>query len=417
MKDLTAVILAAGQGKRIQPIVTSKALLPFCGQTMLKWIVTGLEKAGLKRLIIIASPDNQAAIKEDFKNKKVDIVIQSRPTGMAEAVLAARGKLSTSAMMVVNGDDLLSQQTYKIFINTIKKQSSRPAITGFKTDQYFPGGYLKLQAGKIVGVVEKPGPGKEPSPYVKLVLDYFPQAKDFINLLEKSSSKKDDVYEIALAKLFTQTSAELVKAQEYFAVLKYPWHILDAMNLCLKYHLKPAKAKSAQIHKTAVIEGPVQIEAGVKIMANAVIKGPAYIGKNVIIGNNVLVRNSTIEEGTVVGYNTEIARSYVGPHNWFHSNYIGDSIIEGNSNLGSGARLANLRFDEKEIMLKKEKGKLPTAKTKLGAVLAKGAKLGINASIMPGITIGANSIIGSGVVLNHPVKPNSKVYVKQQLVS
>ena len=130
-------------------------------------------------------------------------------------------------------------------------------------------------------------------------------------------------------------------------------------------------------------------------MEGAVIKN-SYIGKNVVIGNNCLIRDSIIEEGSVVGYNTEIARSYVGPKSYFHCNYVGDSVIEGSTNMGSGSRLANLRFDEKEIK--------DTGKKKFGAVMAHGSKTGINASIMPGAIIEANQIVGSGIVYYGPKK-------------
>jgi len=417
MKNLTAIILAAGQGKRIKPVITPKPLLPFLGKPMINWIINDLQSVGFKRFILVVNPQNKNSFQSILPSlKHLGIVTQAKPTGMVNAVLSAQKKLTTPSMVVVNADDLLSFKTYQQFAKNIKKHKSHPLVTGLKVDQYFPGGYFKLKGNQVTGLVEKPTPGYEPSQYIKLILDYFPQAQEFISLLKKSRSKKDDRYEVALDKFIQKTPTALLVTDEYFAALKYPWHILDVMKLCLKYYLKSSKAKPTQIHKTAVISGPVQIEAGVKIMAKAVIKGPVYLGKNVTVANNALVRDSIIEENSLVGYNTEIARSYIGPNNWFHCNYVGDSIIEANSNLGSGARLANLRFDDQEVMLKKAKQKLSTGKTKFGAVLGQGVKLGINTSIMPGITVGANSIIGSGVVLNHSVKPNSKVYLKQQLI-
>ncbi|MCG2691823.1 hypothetical protein L6272_03270, partial [Microgenomates group bacterium] len=116
----------------------------------------------------------------------------------------------------------------------------------------------------------------------------------------------------------------------------------------------------------------------------------SYIGPKVIVGHNALVRDSIVESGSVVGYSTEITRSYIGPNNYFHSNYIGDSVIEGGSNCGAGAVLANLRFDKKEII---------PGRIKLGAVMAQGSQLGVNVSVMPGVSLGAGAIVGSGLVL------------------
>jgi bifunctional UDP-N-acetylglucosamine pyrophosphorylase/glucosamine-1-phosphate N-acetyltransferase len=393
MKNITAVVLAAGQGKRIEPIVTNKALLPFCGQPIIKWLVDDLKSAGINNIIVVVSPQTAS----DFRSAlpaKINLAVQKKPAGMADALLSAKQLIKTPSIMVINGADILSPQAFKQFVSRIGKNNPPILLTGFKTSTYLAGGYFKLKSGKAMAIIEKPGKGKQPSPYFNIVLHYFQKGLDFIDILQKTASKQDDVYEVALTKLIKARPAELFKYNHYFGQIKYPFHILDVMNLFLNHRLK----KKVEIHPTA------------EIMAGAVIKGPAYIGKNVIVGNNALIRHSTIEEGSLVGYNTEIARSYVGPNNFFHCNYLGDSVIEANSNLGSGARLANFRFDQKESMLKKGDRKIPTGKTKFGAVLGQGAKLGINASIMPGITIGANALIGAGVVLNHSVKPKEKVF-------
>ena len=102
-------------------------------------------------------------------------------------------------------------------------------------------------------------------------------------------------------------------------------------------------------------------------------------------------------------------RSYIGPKSWFHSNYVGDSVVEGESNMGSGARLANWRFDGKSVGLKLKDKVIDSGKTKLGAIMAKGVKLGINASIMPGVTLGEKAIVGSGLVVNRAVEPGEVV--------
>ena len=41
----------------------------------------------------------------------------------------------------------------------------------------------------------------------------------------------------------------------------------------------------------------------------------------------------------MTGFNTDITRSYIGDNCWFHSNYIGDSVLEGNVSMGSGAAI------------------------------------------------------------------------------
>ncbi len=173
--------------------------------------------------------------------------------------------------------------------------------------------------------------------------------------------------------------------------LKYPWHVLDI---------------TAYFLSRITTEDKVMIEEGAKVFEGAVIKGPCFIGKNCIVGNNSFVRESNLEEGVVTGFNSDITRSYIGANSWFHTNYVGDSVLEGDFGMGSGAVLANLRLDGKTIG--------DTGRNKLGLIAATGVRIGVNASTMPGVKVGAGSLIGPGVVLKHDIKENQKITIKEE---
>jgi NDP-sugar pyrophosphorylase family protein len=161
----------------------------------------------------------------------------------------------------------------------------------------------------------------------------------------------------------------------------------------------------------------VYIEDDVRILENTKITGPAYIGKGTIIGNNNIIRQSYIGAGCVTGFNSDITRSYVGDSCWFHSNYIGDSVLEGNVSMGSGAALANLRLDDGDILSNVNNEPTLTGRNKLGACIGKDVRIGVNASIMPGVKIGRGSFVGSGVVLDADIPEDTFCVVKQSHVT
>ncbi|MFV1917244.1 MAG: hypothetical protein ACC618_02070, partial [Patescibacteria group bacterium] len=111
--------------------------------------------------------------------------------------------------------------------------------------------------------------------------------------------------------------------------INYPWEFLNLLDDAL-LKIKRKRAKDVKISKLSVVEGPVILESGVRIFEGAKVRGPVYIGKNTIIGNGALVRESIIGQDCVIGYCTEIARSLIGSPSWFHTNYIGDSVFDGN---------------------------------------------------------------------------------------
>ena len=362
MNQLCLLILAAGEGKRIKPIVTSKPLLPFLGKTLLEWVVENCQALKPDKTVIVVNSKDEAQVKKLFPKAK--IVVQQKPTGMAGAVLAARTDLA-GPTVVINGDDWLEVDILADFNRQIQKTPGKIILTGVKAKAGYSGGYFALQ-GRTLQVIEKPAEGKRPSEWAKLVLDYFPKIEDFAGALAAAHADKDDAYEQTLN---TLDNSVLVKVEGEFYQIKFPWQILDLTVGLLK--------DKALIDKTA------------KIMPGAHVIN-SYVGPNVVIGHNALVRDSIIEAGSVVGFSTEIARSYVGPKNNFHSNYVGDSVIEGGSNFGAGAVLANFRFDHKPIG--------ETDRDKFGAVVGKGAQVGVNASVMPGVMIEAGSTVWPGAV-------------------
>lgn len=308
-------------------------------------------------MVIVVNPQDETRVKKVFPKAK--IAVQPKPTGMAGAVQASRTVLE-GPMVVVNGDDLIDKKIVSEFNQQIRKTPDKVILTGIKSN--LTGGYFDLPRGKAglqgeyLKVVEKPE--KKPSEWAKIVLDYFPEIKDFTAVL------KDD-YEAALNRL----DLTMIKAGGEFYQLKFPWQILDLT--------------------AGLLTGNNQIDQAAKVMGGSYIIN-SYLGPGVVVGQNCLIRDSIIESGTVVGFGTEIARSYIGPDNYFHRNYIGDSVFEGESNCGAGAVLANYRFDHKPIG--------DSGRVKFGAVVGRGAQIGVNATLMPGVSIAAGERVWPGEV-------------------
>jgi bifunctional UDP-N-acetylglucosamine pyrophosphorylase/glucosamine-1-phosphate N-acetyltransferase len=414
MNQVQAIVLAGGASRRLKPLTFDKNLIEFLGKPLIEWVIDNLIKAGVENIIVICNSSNFSFVSSLKKSATIKTVVQKQPKGMADAILSAGEILSSSPLLVVNGSDYMD---YKIIKEVIKKgwQTNRIVLTGIQMEEYFPGGYFVVVGDQVKGLIEKPGAGQEPSNLVKLVLDYFPDGLQVVKQLKTITSCGDDIYERFLDKIIKNQTVDLVKYKGFWGYVKYPWHILEMMNVFLFNKLKAKIAKTVFVSSKATIKGEVVLEENVKVLEGAKIQGPCFIGKNTIVGNNVLIRESIIGANCVVGYNTEIARSYIGNNCWFHCNYIGDSVLEENISFGSGARTANLRLDEKEITIKKQLEKISSQRIKLGALIAKGVRVGINASLMPGVTIGAWSFVGPGVVLYQNLPAQKFCYLIPQL--
>jgi bifunctional UDP-N-acetylglucosamine pyrophosphorylase/glucosamine-1-phosphate N-acetyltransferase len=146
-------------------------------------------------------------------------------------------------------------------------------------------------------------------------------------------------------------------------------------------------------------DGMIIVESGTRILGQSIIFGNNYIGENCDVYNSLL-RETTVLLGNNKVSSSEIKNSTLGyGSNAPHFNYLGDSYLGSNCNLGAGTKIANTRHDSKPIkMFIEKKGRLVnTGFRKLGIFTGNNVKFGINSSVgQPGLLIGSNVKIPPG---------------------
>ena len=104
-----------------------------------------------------------------------------------------------------------------------------------------------------------------------------------------------------------------------------------------------------------------------------------------------------------------LIRSYLGEGVELHHNYVGDSVMADGTSMGFGGTTANFRLDGRTVPSMVAGQRVDSGREKFGAVLGRGAKLGVNTSLMPGIKIGAGAIIGPNLRINKDVPAGERV--------
>jgi UDP-2-acetamido-3-amino-2,3-dideoxy-glucuronate N-acetyltransferase len=140
-------------------------------------------------------------------------------------------------------------------------------------------------------------------------------------------------------------------------------------------------------HETAVIDQPCQIGAGTKIWHFSHLMRDCRIGERCNIGQNVL-----ISSGCVVGDNVKIQNNV--------SVYSGVTI-EDDVFLGPSMVFTNVLNPRAYIERKTEYR--PT-------LVARGATVGANATIVCGLTLGEYCLVGAGAVVTRDVAAFATVY-------
>lgn len=392
--------------------MSEKSLFPICGKTLAEHQVETLKIAGLKDITLVVGAHNKKEIKQLFPDLP-QIEQKDLDLGMQGACLSALPKMKDEPVMIVSGNDVIEPNALKALRAEASMKGVDGAILARKVKRYFPGGYLNVKAGRITGIVEKPGEGNEPSKLVNIVAHVHNDPASLLAALKTMTSKRDDGYEQALQSLFDTKKYKAVPYDGFWQPVKYPWHLLHLLPLMLNGIKKQSIDPSAQIHKTAVVEGNVVIGKNVRILPHASVIGPCYIGDNSIIGNNALVRGSSIGERCVVGYNTEVKGSILAGPVWTHMTYLGDSIVGRNVSFGGGCMTGNLRLDEAEISSVVKQEAIPTGLTKLGLIVGDDCRFGIKVSNNPGVKVGGGTFVSGMAMLGHDVPEKSFVVVKE----
>lgn len=207
-----------------------------------------------------------------------------------------------------------------------------------------------------------------------------------------------DLLELPLNSIIVESEVgELVADQ-----IVYPWDLLRIMGKVLESEVKAASiSPNATVCESSIVSGNCIIEDGVFIDDFCKIKGPIYIGRNSRVGTGSLLRNCIIGSESSIGFNCEVARSYLaGKNRVAHHNVILDSIVGEGTWMGGYVGTTNVLLNNKNVRYKVGDQLVDTGLHNFGAVIGASCTIGAGVIILPGRYIPSNSIIQAGTVVS-----------------
>jgi NDP-sugar pyrophosphorylase family protein len=216
-------------------------------------------------------------------------------------------------------------------------------------------------------------------------------------------------------------------AAEIFDGCEIVWQALWGLAAHVERLVGHGQTILGDVSPGATIGPQVYVAEGARVAPAAFVMGPAYIGQGALVNHGAFVRENVIMmPGSILGHASEAKHSLLlsgacAPH----FNYVGDSILGQNTNIGAGTKLSNLTLvSEKDA----QTGKRPTIKlvvdgqeydtglAKFGAILGDRAQTGCNAVLNPGCIIGRNSLIYANVSLRKGYYPPDTVVRLRQSI-
>ncbi|MDV3104529.1 bifunctional sugar-1-phosphate nucleotidylyltransferase/acetyltransferase [Thermococcus waiotapuensis] len=415
---MKGVILAAGKGERLQPLTDDrpKVTLKVANKPLIEYIMENLDPFVDDFVIIVRYKKEKLieVISDEFHGKPVTYVEQLPGNGTAKAIESAEKYVTGEEFIVANGDIYLEKDGVRELVSTFRKHNADAAILVKNFDDLSHFGKVDVNGLKVEKITEKPG--KIPG-YANLGLYVFtPEVFSFIKSTPPSERGEYEITDTINLMINAGKNVVYAVYDGYWNDIGRPWNLLELNEYLLKTKLK--HEIRGKVEEGAVVIPPVEIGEGTVVRSGSYIIGPVKIGRNSVIGPNCFIRPSTsIGDNCHIGNAVEVKNSIIMDNsNAPHLNYVGDSIIGENVNLGAGTITANLRHDRGSIKVE-IKGKLEdSGRHKLGAIIGHNVKTGINVSIYPGRKIGSNSLIGPGVVVDENVPPGAMVLLKQEKI-
>lgn len=401
---MKAVILAAGKGTRLKPFTSTKQkhLLPVAGRPFLHFLIENLRKAGFEdKDIGIVVGNKKEQIEEFLKVNKIDarMIEQKEQLGTAHALQHAKDFVGNEDFVVMMGDNLYSSED----MAEISKQKD-VCISGAEHARPEQFGALIIEDNYLRGIIEKQKRVESTAGPVLVntgLYKFTPKVFEFLEKLERSDREEFELTD-AVSALAKEGPVSVHKAKGYWVDFTYPWHVFDANEFLLN---RMEGKIEGRVSDKATVNGKVVIEEGAEILPNVHIEGPVYISKGCKVGPNCNLRPGTfLGENVRIGNGCDIKNSIIMKNSTAaHLNYVGDSVIGENCNLGAGTNIANLRFDNEHVKVSVNGERVSSGRRKLGCFIGDNVKTGINCSIMPGVVIKENSIVPPHTLVNKDI--------------
>lgn len=317
---MQAVILAAGEGKRVRPLTRSrpKALLPVANRPIIEYVIDALLKNGIRDIVVVVGYRKEQVIR--FLNDldvPVTVVVQNKQLGTAHALNCAKSHI-TGDFLLLPGDNYIDPPS----IGRIKEIRNAMLVKEHPNPSNF--GVVLLKDGFVSRIIEKP----EHSPSFMVSTGIFSLTQDFFSCISGN-----DMTDAVTSMLASGKQLRAVVADDWQDAI-YPWDLLK-MNVRLLKDVP--EARDGEISRQTTIQGAVRIGKGSTIGPNTVISGPVIIGNDCEIGPNCCIMPNTsigsrvrIEPFTMIGKSLVMDDTFIGSHS-----RVIDTVT------GQGCRLAD----------------------------------------------------------------------------
>ena len=331
LRTMKGLILSGGKGSRLRPFTytSAKQLVPIANKPVLFYTIEQLVECGITDIAIVVgdtADQIRAAVGDGSAfGASVEYIQQDAPLGIAHAVKIARDYMGETPFVLYLGDNFLLGGV-KPFVDSFRENGANCQILlhPVKNPQAF--GIAEFVDGRVTRVVEKPA--SPPSNLAVIGVYMFDQhVFEAVERIKPSARGELEITDTIQYFIDNGLDVRAELLDRYWIDTGKMDDILEANRMVLQ-SLSPSNR--GQVDERTRVYEPVILEKGVNVV-NSVLRGPLVIGEETEIIDSYVGPNTTIDhhcrlkgvrvEGSIILESTSIEdihwpidRSLIGRH-------------------------------------------------------------------------------------------------------
>ncbi len=340
---MKALITSGGRGTRLRPIThtQNKHLIPIANKPILHYAIEAVAEAGIKEIGIVYGAESDAVPRAIGDGSQwgvhITYIAQDAPLGLAHVVKISQDFIGDEPFIFYLGDNMVVGGV-KRFIERFQADGANCHLTLAKVKDPSRFGVPELDGNRIVRIEEKP---KHPKSQFAVAGIYIYDSSIFeaVNAIKPSARGEleiSDAHQYLLDHGYKITYSEITG---WWKDTGKPNDLLEANRLVLE---NLPERMEGEVDEQSHLTGKVILEKGARII-NSYIRGPVIIGENTVIQDSYIgpftsiyhhctIKNSEVEfsiimdhckitdvgiriESSILGSEVEITKAQGKPHN------------------------------------------------------------------------------------------------------
>ncbi len=311
MSDLSAIVLAAGLGKRMKSNLP-KVLHPCAGRPLVHYPVRAAFEAGARQVVVVASPQTREPIQHDltrvFGAERVIVTVQDPPRGTGDAARVGVGPVTTERVMILCGDTpLLTAADLDALVQGlgVAPGGRLAVLSAILEDPTGYGRILRDEAGAVTQIREHRDCSEAERAVREVNAGVYVVDTEFLRAGLGRLTPSNAQGEYYLTDVVAMAAADggasgVVGSRDSLLGVNDRSQLVEAEGLLFARIARQHAARGVTVCAGACIEDGVTFAGEARVEANAQLCGNTRVGAGAVVGVGCVATNAVIGAGAVL---------------------------------------------------------------------------------------------------------------------